>query len=961
MTDVSHKSPFDDVAFLDPLQSQPAIQTATLTPTALTPTPSQYPVSNAHEQQPSYLGPSFQSLSTNKAPSTPASKSKQNADTFASLVADQEHSLFDQASRLNSHTNASPLPHRRTESISSQQSDFGAFVSVPSSEDPLSADLWDFDEQQPQLPVAETPTTATPAGFDQARQAVADDDDHNPGTHSQPVSALLPPPRPSSQSSSSVSINTFSSSSQNNSTLSFFDQFAQNAKERSQARSSHLLDELFLHQDDPLYFVKDQKPADKPDEKPNELGSATAPPAILPPSLLSPPLIPLPTSTLPSPLASPGAIASSAPVLSPSLAVVSPQPQQKHPHSLLDVDLNDELDHDYFRVSQSDAHVPHKQFTLSPHLRSPPTRSSSISVPVPTVAPPVASSEGAVSSQPHSPPAAVSYVVSHHLATSPLASSAVDHPHLNNHHTNGSEDGGIPKLTSRSSFNLPGKWMSTLLRSAPSPGDVAAKILPASPSIESVFGAGSRTAGEISTSPSSSTSPLPQVSVSAMTSPLPSQEPTLHRRSSTSPSRRRIPRQPSFTHSNPFTPPAPTASVVHGASPFAPHVYIPPTGAPGFKGEQYTWDKGYSEELEAEREKELGGKDVKPGPQVNVKAQTLPVVGKENEPEDGAGRGSSALGSKAGWGSGFGFSFGTIRGGGNGKGKLAASGSGSGLRPSNSFISSNGSVKAPSIHSAGSGSDSSSFIANERGVSSPPEMKHSEELTSERTGRKRRDESESENIGSERDGIGAFIERKSGNIELVGRRAATTPVVTSELANMIRSYLPALSRLPRSWTLIYSLDQDGISLNTLYTRCEAHATRRPAPGEVLSNNTAMLVAVRDADGGIFGAWVAEGVRLNKGKGYFGGGESFLWKYRDGVLKVFKCTGKNNYIALCVPESISFGGGDGHYGLYLDESLFDGSSAPCPTFNNEPLCSPGPRKGASVAFECVGLEVWGMGP
>lgn len=53
--------------------------------------------------------------------------------------------------------------------------------------------------------------------------------------------------------------------------------------------------------------------------------------------------------------------------------------------------------------------------------------------------------------------------------------------------------------------------------------------------------------------------------------------------------------------------------------------------------------------------------------------------------------------------------------------------------------------------------------------------------------------------------------------------------------------------------------------------------------------------------------------------------------------------------------------DGHYGLYLDESLFDGSSAPCPTFDNEPLCS-GTAVGnmKTVKFECVGLEVWGMG-
>ena len=55
--------------------------------------------------------------------------------------------------------------------------------------------------------------------------------------------------------------------------------------------------------------------------------------------------------------------------------------------------------------------------------------------------------------------------------------------------------------------------------------------------------------------------------------------------------------------------------------------------------------------------------------------------------------------------------------------------------------------------------------------------------------------------------------------------------------------------------------------------------------------------------------------------------------------------------------------DGHYGLYLDDTLYYGSSAPCPTFNNEPLCSPGAKKPgtATVEFECVGLEVWGMGP
>lgn len=52
--------------------------------------------------------------------------------------------------------------------------------------------------------------------------------------------------------------------------------------------------------------------------------------------------------------------------------------------------------------------------------------------------------------------------------------------------------------------------------------------------------------------------------------------------------------------------------------------------------------------------------------------------------------------------------------------------------------------------------------------------------------------------------------------------------------------------------------------------------------------------------------------------------------------------------------------DGNYGLYLDETLSDGSSARCPTFENEPLCSAGPRQGGSIRFECVGLEIWGVG-
>jgi len=148
----------------------------------------------------------------------------------------------------------------------------------------------------------------------------------------------------------------------------------------------------------------------------------------------------------------------------------------------------------------------------------------------------------------------------------------------------------------------------------------------------------------------------------------------------------------------------------------------------------------------------------------------------------------------------------------------------------------------------------------------------------------------------------------------------------------LHTHLPALSRLPRSWVLVYSLDQHGISLNTLYSRCEAHLSQKLVPGD-LGISKGMLLAIKDGGAeekhrAIFGAWISEGLKLNKGKGYSGGGESyvlllrdfptsliqsrsFLWKYVDGILKVFKATGKNNYVALCEPDYISFGGGSVH--------------------------------------------------
>lgn len=78
------------------------------------------------------------------------------------------------------------------------------------------------------------------------------------------------------------------------------------------------------------------------------------------------------------------------------------------------------------------------------------------------------------------------------------------------------------------------------------------------------------------------------------------------------------------------------------------------------------------------------------------------------------------------------------------------------------------------------------------------------------------------------------------------------------------------------------------------------------------------------------------------------------------LSLSRCLLYRAYIGNYDPNS------DGHYGLYLNDTLYDGSSAPCPTFGNEALCTGGEKggakvgKGGTIEFVCVGLEVWGVG-
>lgn len=238
-------------------------------------------------------------------------------------------------------------------------------------------------------------------------------------------------------------------------------------------------------------------------------------------------------------------------------------------------------------------------------------------------------------------------------------------------------------------------------------------------------------------------------------------------------------------------------------------------------------------------------------------------------------------------------------------------------------------------------------------------------------------------------------------LKLEGRKESTTAVLKSELAEQVSLYfshrsgfqltgilqirlnLPPLPRLVKSWTLLYSSDQHGVSLQTLYARCA-------------SKISSTLVVIQDSEDCVFGIWM--GGTIHSSSGYYGTGDSYVsslssltWppkgyfcfkgfcgpvgiervsKHSNGRVKTttlhfaiktsFRLAA-GGLFPFPIPSSLNKTHRTGKYGLYLSENLTDGSSAPCPTFNNPVLSgsSVHDTRDVTIDFECVGVEIWGI--
>lgn len=184
-----------------------------------------------------------------------------------------------------------------------------------------------------------------------------------------------------------------------------------------------------------------------------------------------------------------------------------------------------------------------------------------------------------------------------------------------------------------------------------------------------------------------------------------------------------------------------------------------------------------------------------------------------------------------------------------------------------------------------------------------------------------------------------------------------------QLAEEIRQHIPSLLQINHNWELLYSIEQSGTSLHTLYSNCQ------PKVGENLNRRRGYVLIVQDTHKNIFGAYLNDHLRLLDGKYYYGNGDCFLWKAEKSTMKdllnngatislnddmlnikVFPYTSLNDFIIYSNNDFISVGSGDGKFGLWIDSNLAVGASDTVDTFGNEPLSD-------SKKFNILGLEIW----
>lgn len=137
-----------------------------------------------------------------------------------------------------------------------------------------------------------------------------------------------------------------------------------------------------------------------------------------------------------------------------------------------------------------------------------------------------------------------------------------------------------------------------------------------------------------------------------------------------------------------------------------------------------------------------------------------------------------------------------------------------------------------------------------------------------------------------------------------------------------------------TWHLAYSTSRHGASLKSLYRKLSG-------------TDSPVLLVIKDSNDQMFGSFLSHPLRPSDK--FYGTGETFLFLLHPR-FKCFKWTGENSFFIKGDLDSFAIGGGSGHFGLWLDETLYLGRSSPCYTFNNCCLSE-------TSDFNVIELEVW----
>lgn len=163
----------------------------------------------------------------------------------------------------------------------------------------------------------------------------------------------------------------------------------------------------------------------------------------------------------------------------------------------------------------------------------------------------------------------------------------------------------------------------------------------------------------------------------------------------------------------------------------------------------------------------------------------------------------------------------------------------------------------------------------------------------------------------------------------------------------IWSWLPARYAVCQP-ELLYTSEEHGTSLRTLYTRIENH---QPT-----------LILIKTTTDEVFGAFCSmywrERKKSNKNVYYFGTGETFVFtlsperkKYEWVGLHEENISNTANMFLAGDSKILTIGGGNGE-AIQLDENLLHCRTEHCDTFDNPPLCS-------DQDFTCKVVEVYGF--